>query len=272
MVDDLRVGAAFRSVRIRRRWRQVDVADAAGVSRGFISLVERGHLDRVSLRTLRGVAAVLEIRIDVAARWRGGELDRLVNARHSALHESVSRFFEGLPDWVSLPEVSFAIYGERGVIDILAWHAPTRSLLVIELKTELVDMQEMVGTVDRKRRLAARVASERGWNPATVSCWIVVSNTRSNRRRVDVHQSMLRNAFPATGHRMRAWLAEPRGAISALSYWSDATAGSGSHERGSRKRVHRPATSQAAAPLSVSETQTAVPAGRKGSPAVAGRG
>lgn len=36
-----------------------------------------------------------------------------------------------------MPEVSFSIYGQRGVIDILAWHAATRSLLVIELKTEM---------------------------------------------------------------------------------------------------------------------------------------
>jgi transcriptional regulator with XRE-family HTH domain len=231
--------------------RQSDVADAAGVSRAFISLLERGHLERVSLGTLRRVAAVLEIRIDVVARWRGGDLDRLVNARHSAMHESVSRFFESLPDWTVAPEVSFAVYGERGVIDILAWHAPTRSLLVIELKTELVDMQELVGTADRKRRLAVRVARERGWHAATVSCWLIVANTRTNRRRVDVHRSMLRNAFPAAGHTIRTWLREPRGEISALSYWSDANPGSASHERGASKRVRRVSTGATASIVSV---------------------
>jgi transcriptional regulator with XRE-family HTH domain len=48
MTDD-RVGASIRAVRIRRRWRQADVAERAGVSRAFVSLVERGHLDRASL-------------------------------------------------------------------------------------------------------------------------------------------------------------------------------------------------------------------------------
>jgi transcriptional regulator with XRE-family HTH domain len=247
-MDDLRVAAAFRSVRLRRRLRQSDVAAAAGVSRGFISLLERGHLERASLRAVRRVAAALEIRIEVLARWRGGDLDRLLNARHSALHESMSRLFEGLPGWVAAPEVSFAVYGERGVIDILAWHAPTRSLLVIELKTELVDLQELVGTADRKRRLAARVARERGWQAATVSCWLVVANTRTNRRRVDAHRAMLRAAFPETGGALRAWLVQPRGAIAALSYWSAANPRGAAHPRGAPKRVRRPPDAPSATP------------------------
>lgn len=49
-----------------------------------------------------------------------------------------------------MPEVSFSIYGERGVIDLLAWHGPSRTLLVIELKTEVVDAAEMLGVLDRK--------------------------------------------------------------------------------------------------------------------------
>jgi hypothetical protein len=42
-----------------------------------VSLIERGHLDTLSLRTMRRVAAVLDVRLDLVARWRGGELDRL---------------------------------------------------------------------------------------------------------------------------------------------------------------------------------------------------
>jgi transcriptional regulator with XRE-family HTH domain len=45
-MDDIRVGAAFRAVRIRRGWRQQDVADRAGVSRALISLIERGKSGR----------------------------------------------------------------------------------------------------------------------------------------------------------------------------------------------------------------------------------
>jgi transcriptional regulator with XRE-family HTH domain len=74
-VDDTHIGAAFRAVRVRRRWRQSDVAARAGVSRAFVSLVERGHLDKASLATLRALASALDIRLDLYARWRGGSLE-----------------------------------------------------------------------------------------------------------------------------------------------------------------------------------------------------
>jgi hypothetical protein len=117
----------------------------------------------VSLASVRAVARALDVRVELTARWRGGDLDRLLNARHSALHESVARNFLERPGWLAEPEISFAIYGERGIIDILAWHAGRQMLLVIELKTDIADVNELVGTLDRKRRLAGNVARERGW-------------------------------------------------------------------------------------------------------------
>ena len=221
-MDDQRVGAAIRLVRTRRGWRQIDLANAAGVSRATVSRIERGHFGSVSLDAIRAVAAALDIRIDLRAVWRAGDLDRLLNARHSALHELVARRFAELPGWVAEPEVSFSIFGERGVIDILAWHPGRRALLVIELKTDIADVNELVGTVDRKRRLAIRVARERGWEvgpDASVSVWIIVAEGRTNRRRVHAHGTMLQAAFPADGRTIGGWLRRPVGAVRCLSFW-----------------------------------------------------
>jgi transcriptional regulator with XRE-family HTH domain len=223
-VDDQRFGSTVRQIRIRRAWRQVDLASATGLSRATISRIERGHLAPLSIAAVRAVAAALDVRVDLTPRWRGGDLDRLLNARHSALHELVARFFVSLPGWLHEPEVSFAIYGERGVIDILAWHPGRRALLVIELKTDIADVNELVGTVDRKRRLAARVARERGWDVAadsTVSVWVIVASGRTNRRRVEAHGSMLRAAFPLDGRGIARWLRDPVGQARCLSFWPD---------------------------------------------------
>ena len=166
-MDDIRFGAVVRLARQSKRWRQEDLAARAGLSQSAISRIERGHIGPQSVGSVRKVCGPLEIRVELVARWRGGDLDRLMNRRHSALHESVARRFrEDLPAWILAPEVSFSIYGERGVIDILAWHPGRRALLVIELKTEIVDVNELIGTFDRKRRLAARIARERDWDPA----------------------------------------------------------------------------------------------------------
>jgi hypothetical protein len=192
----------------------------SGVSRERISLTERGHIGDVPVDVLRSVCRALEISLDLVPRWRGGDLDRMLNVRHSLLHEAVARsLVADFPDWALVPEASFSIYGERGVIDLLLWHPGRRALLVIELKTDLVDVNEMLGTMDRKRRLAWKVARDRGLDPESVSAWIIVAASRTNERRISEHRTVLRAAYPTTGRAMRAWLKSPSGSIAGLSTW-----------------------------------------------------
>ena len=143
-----------------------------------------------------------------------------LSGRHAALHEVVARRFGELPGWRYEPEVSFAQFGERGVVDGLGWHVGTRSLLIEELKSQIVDPSELMGTVDRKRRLAADIVRERGWRPLTVSVWVAVADTRTNRRTLARHAAVLRAKFPADGHAIAAWLRNPVDRIDALSFLS----------------------------------------------------
>lgn len=180
--------------------------------------IEQGRLASVPLGKIRAVAAALDARIDAVVRWQGGDLSRLVSARHARMHEIMARYFLGLPGWMIEPEVSFSIYGERGIIDILAWHPISRILLVIELKTEIVDVNEMLGTLDRKRRLAATIAAEHDWEPVAIATWVVVADSRTNRRVVADHATVLRAKLPSDGRGVAQWLRRPRGRIDALSF------------------------------------------------------
>ena len=219
--------------------RQEDIAERAGVGRATVSRLERGHVDALTLGTIQRICDVLDIRVVLYPRWRGGDLDRMLSAGHAAMHEQIARWFRRRwPDWTTAPEISFAYYGERGVIDVLAWHAESRTLLVIELKTELVDLNETVGTLDRKRRLAERVARDRGWQPEAIGVWLVVATGRTNHRRIAEHATFLRNAYPANGQALRRWLAQPSGPIAALSVESF---GAGQRRRIAPKRVRRSA-------------------------------
>src|SRR3990172_1075029 len=240
-----RLGVVCRAVRLRKRWRQDDVAAAAGVSRAAVSRIERGLAAEMTLATLDKVTSALEIRIDLVPRWRGGELDRLVNWRHAAMHERVAELLERIGGWELAPEVSFAVYGERGVIDILAWHVATRTLLIIELKTEIVDPQEVVGTLDRKRRLAARIARERGWDPATIATWLAVGEGMTNRRRVEASANLFRTAFPTDRRATRGWLRHPAGAVRALTFVTYSAPAGQRAQLGAVQRV-RPARRTAA--------------------------
>jgi hypothetical protein len=180
--------------------------------------IEQGRLASVPLGKLRAVAATLDARVDTVVRWHGGDLSRLLSARHARMHEVIARYFQGLPAWVIEPEVSFSIYGERGVIDVLAWHPTTRILLVIELKTEVLDINEMLGTLDRKRRLARRIAEERHWEPVAICTWVVIADSRTNRRAVGEHATVLRAKLPSDGRRVGRWLRSPSGRIDALGF------------------------------------------------------
>lgn len=217
-MDDRAIGRAIRAVRVKRQLRQLDVAASVGLSQQTVSRVEIGRISGATVGTLRRIAGELGVALTIRVDRQGAELDRLLAARHTAMQEVIAQMFADLPGWVSAPEVSFAIFGERGVVDILAWHEPSRSLLVIEIKTELVDLQETLATLDRKIRLAPVIAKERGWVPRSISAWLVIAESTTNRARVQAHAAMLRGALPDDGPALRAWLRRPIGRIRALSF------------------------------------------------------
>jgi transcriptional regulator with XRE-family HTH domain len=217
-MDDQRIGSGLRAMRIRRRLRQRDLSAAAGVPRGVIALIEHGRLDYVGFGQIRAVARALDARFEGLVRWQGGDLDRLTNRGHAQMHEAMARWFAELDGWLAVPEVSFAHYAERGVIDVMAWHASTGIVLVIELKPAIVDIYDLLSTMDRRRRLAWKIAYDLGWNPELVATWVVVAPGRTNSRALAEHATVLRAKFPGDGRSMRRWLARPTGEVAALSF------------------------------------------------------
>jgi transcriptional regulator with XRE-family HTH domain len=236
-VDDRKLGQVLRAIRHRLGKRQQDVGESAGVSQDVVSRAERGELAAIPIRTLRSVASALGADLTITLRWRGAELDRLLDEGHAALAGAVVQTLERL-GWEVHPEVSYSVYGERGSIDLLAWHAPTRTLLVVEIKTELASLEATIRKVDEKVRLAPKVALDRfDWRPRAVSHLIVLPAASTPRRQVRRHASVLDRAFPARGAVVREWLATPTGAIGGLMFVSVTRAGRDSAGGVSRKRI-----------------------------------
>jgi transcriptional regulator with XRE-family HTH domain len=217
-MDDQRIGSALRALRLRRGWTQVQFARAARVSPATVSRLENGAVGATSLSVVRRLFAAMDARVHIVPRWHGGDLDRLVDARHAGMTETLVRRMSALPAWIVQPEVTFSIYGERGSIDIVAWHPGRRGLLIIEVKTAIGDVGSLVRQVDRYRRLAREIARERDWSPACVAVWVVVADGRTARRRLAEHRTTLRKAFPADGHLMESWVHAPDRDLSGLSF------------------------------------------------------
>src|SRR5438045_5046416 len=145
-VTDLRTGHAFRAARRRLGWTQRKLAEQVGLSQQLVSLIERGHSDRLSVRAVRRVAAPLEIDIDLVARWRGATIDRLIDSTHAALVDAVVGLLRG-GGFEVVVEWSFNHYGERGAVDVIAWHAPTRTLVIVEVKSVIGAVHSTISTL-----------------------------------------------------------------------------------------------------------------------------
>jgi transcriptional regulator with XRE-family HTH domain len=216
-MNDLTVGRVIRAIRVRKGWRQADVAVRASVSQQEVSLIELGRLEEVCLRTLRKVGKALDVEVPLAPRWRGPELDRLLDADHAALVDAVIRILRA-DAWETLPEWTFNHFGERGSVDVVAWHPATRTLLIVEVKTRIVDVQELLATHGRKVRIAPLVlAEERSWRPATIGAVLVVPEGAA-RKVIARHPATFHSAYPARTREVRRWIQAPRGPLRGIAF------------------------------------------------------
>jgi transcriptional regulator with XRE-family HTH domain len=207
-MDPVRFGRAVRALRRRRGWRQEDLAASAGLSRAAVSRIESGRCDRSTVKTLESLSLALGATMDLRLNWNGEALDRLLDSAHARLVELTVVRLE-VCGWETAPEISFNIAGERGSIDALALHRPTGSLLVVEVKSVVPDIQAMLAGLDRKARLASQVAHERGWPSESVSRLLMIGDGRTARRRVAAFEATFRRAYPTRGWEVDRWLRAP---------------------------------------------------------------
>ena len=174
------------------------------MSRELVSRLERGRVLGIPLGTLERVAATLGATLDVTLRWQGADLDRLLDATHARLVELVAGFLDST-GWDARTEVSFNHFGDRGRVDVLAFHRASRSLLIVEAKTEIGDLQDLAGRLDVKTRLAPIIASSVGWpRPFRVIPVIVIRDSRRSRSVVNEHPRTFAR-FTIRGRQAVAW-------------------------------------------------------------------
>jgi transcriptional regulator with XRE-family HTH domain len=220
-VDDVQIGTAVCTLRQRLGWRQSDLGERADVSTSLVSLLESGQLVHVSIVALRRVFAALDARLDIRVRWRGGEIDRLLDRSHAAIVERVVQLLRDA-GWDVRAEVSFSRYGDRGSIDVFAWNAALRAVLLIEVKSEIYSLEETLRRFHVKVRLAPEISIEQlGWRPRVVGSALVLPESSAARRRLAAHAYTVASAFPDRGRDVRLWLRQPDRALSAVWFLSD---------------------------------------------------
>ena len=215
------MGRVLRMLRLRRDWRQSDVAEKAGISSSAVGRHESGVIGSLSL--LEQHAAVFGLRVDVRVVGRAGSLIRLADEEHAGIVETVAGWFRE-HRFLTETEASFSEWGERGRIDLLAFDAATGTLAIVEAKTQLLDLQDLFGGLNVKERLAETIAERRGWKVRRCVTVLAVAHTGANRSVVRGHPSLFADfdtqrlsiAGLRTGRRLIHWVKADGGAGSWL--------------------------------------------------------
>jgi hypothetical protein len=203
------------------------------------------------LGLIRRVAGVLGASVTVEPRWRGADLARLLDHRHAELVRILVERLTVL-GWECLPEHTFNEWGERGAIDVFAWHLPGRAALCVEVKTRLVDLQDLLSTADRKRRLAPVLARKLGWDPVAVGSVLVLPEENWARNAVERYRPVIDAKFPARTLAVRYWLACPEGDMGGVWFLANVTPGDPKRRSGALMRVrHRHGQASSSAPRSI---------------------
>jgi transcriptional regulator with XRE-family HTH domain len=244
-MDDARLGRTVRVLRQRRGLRQRDLSARCGVSKSAISHIERGHADRYTIATVRRVMKALDATAELHATWGGaGDLDRLLDADHARLVGAWAERHRRA-GWETWPEASYSIYGERGRIDLLAYHPPTATLEVAECKTGIWNVQDTVGRLDAKVRLGPVVAAGRGWQVRRTIGALVIAEGRTARRRIAQHHELF-HRYDARGHRADAFIGDPTHAAGGLlTFVSLPRSNQRSLRRAGQRRVRVPSVEEA---------------------------
>jgi hypothetical protein len=211
-----RIGRVLRAVRHHQHLSQRAVAKRARISQSVYSRAERGDIEGMTVRALDRLTESLGASLHLDIRYRGGLGDRLADAAHAELVDLVVSVLRGA-GWLVELEFGFNVYGERGSVDILAWHAATRTLLIVEIKSRFTDLQAMLLSLARKLRLVpAMVREELRWDAAIVSRVVVAYATHGNRSILSRHAAMFEAALPARSVAIRRWLRAPNGPIAGV--------------------------------------------------------
>jgi transcriptional regulator with XRE-family HTH domain len=213
-------GAQVRSIRVALGMGQRALACRIDRSQGYVSLVERGNVAGLSITDAEVIASALGATLVFGVEapvLLGGARQR--DAAHARCVAYVARRLAAA-GWIVRREVAIGTRERPGWIDILAFNPETRVLLVIEVKTDLVDIGGLERQLGWYQREAWRACRELGWAPSDVVPSALVLATAANDERIRANAESLRQVFP---RRWRELMSVIRGERPTSRGWALAT-------------------------------------------------
>ena len=210
------LGRVIRDARRLIGWSQRDLATRVGASQAAIWRLETGQPGRVDLALVEHVLEALGMRGSIGIDGRHLE-DR--RRQRDGLHAVMNGFSARRLDRLgssTATEVQIGDQHPRGWIDLMAFRAEDRALVIEEVKTDIPDMGGLQRSLSFYAREARSVAAGLGWQARSVVVLVVGLDSEAMARRLADNRAIIDQAFPGSVPVMAAWLAdagapEPRG-------------------------------------------------------------
>ena len=202
-------GRLIRHARQTVGWSQRELGRRAGVSQAAISRLERGVPSGLDLDDLERIAAALgaSIRMTLQAPFladRARQRDRV----HARCVAHVAARLRRL-GWDVAMEVEIDGRNGPGWIDVLAFHAESGTLLVIEIKTEIHDVGQIQRTLAWYQRRAWAAGRARGWSVRRTHAALLVLATDAVDARLRENRDVLNEAFPGRASDLKGLTSDP---------------------------------------------------------------
>lgn len=189
------VGTGIARVREAIGWTQKELGARVGQTQGWVSRVENGRIEDLTFTSAERLLAAMGARlvVSVDAPYLG-DRQRQREPGHSRMsaHASTRLTRDG---WEVATEVEVGGDRSRGWIDILAYHAATGILLVIELKTEIHDLGAIQRSLGWYEREAWNAARRLGWRPRRIVGCLLLLATDANDTRAAENRDVLAAEF-----------------------------------------------------------------------------
>jgi hypothetical protein len=175
----------------------------------MVSLVERFRIADLPVSTMCRLTDALGVDVDLRLIVPHSIGRRQRDAAHARCVGYVARRLERA-GWLVATEVEVGGGRWLGFVDVLAYHPVEHVLLVIEVKTQLLDIGEVERAIGLYERGCWDSARVRGWRPRATMAVLLVLATDENDRRMVANAVGLKRAFRLRASALSELVRDPR--------------------------------------------------------------
>jgi transcriptional regulator with XRE-family HTH domain len=198
---------AIRAGREEIGWSPSELARRVGLSASTVPRIENRRLDGLSVATAGRILEELGVAFEFRPAFVADPPQQR-DAAHARCSAYVRRRLEGR-GWEVAQEVEVGSARSRGWIDVLAFERSRGAVLVVEIKTELMNVGAVQRNMSWYEREAWGAAKRQRWHPRRVTGLVLLLATEANEGSIRANRELMKQWCPVRAIEMDGWLRDP---------------------------------------------------------------